>query len=127
MKAHLGYRYVIRGCNLKKSGLRKSNLTLTLTIENTGFSNTLKPFETCVLLKNTETEAYSSVPFNIDLRTLTGVQKKSFTAKIPVKDLERGSYEIYFSVKDETSGQMILFGNKNEVTKDGYLLGHLEK
>ena len=127
VKAHLGYRYVIRGCNLKKSGLRKSNLTFTLTIENTGFSNTLKPFETSVFLKNTETKACSYVPFNIDLRILTSGQKKSFTAKLPVKDLERGSYEIYFSVKDETSGQMILFGNKNEVTKDGYLLGHLEK
>ncbi|MGN0359375.1 MAG: hypothetical protein ACI4EM_01400, partial [Hominisplanchenecus sp.] len=69
----------------------------------------------------------TTVPLSADLRKLESGQKKSFTVKLPVKDLERGSYEIYFSVKDETSGQMILLGNQNETTKDGYLLGQLEK
>ena len=40
-----------------------------------------------------------------------------------MKDLESGNYEIYFSVIDETSGQIILLGNENEMTEDGYLLG----
>ena len=47
--------------------------------------------------------------------------------KLPVKDLKHGRYQIYFSVTDETSGEMILLGNKNEATDDGYLLGQLEK
>ena len=127
MQAHLGYRYLIRTCKLKKSGFLTPCLTLTLTLQNNGFSNTLKPFTTSVLLKNTETGTYTTVPLSADLRKLESGQKKSFTVKLPVKDLERGSYEIYFSVKDETSGQMILLGNQNETTKDGYLLGQLEK
>jgi len=49
------------------------------------------------------------------------------TVKLPVKDLENGRYEIYFTVKEENSGQMILFGNENKATKNGYLLGQLEK
>ena len=52
-------------------------------------------------------------------------KKKSFTVKIPVKDIKQGNYEIYFSVTDETSGQKILLGNKNEMTEDGYLVGRL--
>ena len=127
IQAHLGYRYLIRTCKLKKSGFLTPCLTLTLTLQNNGFSNTLKPFTTSVLLKNTETGTYTTVPLSADLRKLESGQKKSFTVKLPVKDLERGSYEIYFSVKDETSGQMILLGNQNETTKDGYLLGQLEK
>ena len=43
-----------------------------------------------------------------------------------MKDLEHGSYQIYVSVKDEASGQIILLGNQNEITPDGYLLGQLE-
>ena len=54
-------------------------------------------------------------------------QTKSFTVKLPMNELERGKYGIYFSITDETSGQMILLGNKNEITDDGYLLGQLEK
>ena len=127
MQTHLGYRYLIRTCKIKKSGLIKPDVTLTLTLQNNGFSNTLKPFQTSVILKNVETGACTDVPLNADLRKLGSGQKKSFTVKLPVKDLERGSYQIYFSVKDETSGQIILLGNENEATDEGYLLGQLEK
>ena len=127
MKAHLGYRYLIRSCKIKKSGWIIPKLTLTLTMENNGFSNTLKPFQTTVLLKNTETGTCNTAPLDADLRKLGSRQKKSYTVKLPVKDLERGSYQIYFSVKDETSGQTILFGNTNEVRDEGYLIGQLEK
>ena len=123
IKAHLGYRYLIHSCQIKKSGFIIPRLTLTLSLQNTGFSNTLKPFKTSILLKNTTTGECINVPFNADLRELGSGQKKSFTVKLPVKDLEPGSYEIYFSVIDETSGQMILLGNKNEATEDGYLMG----
>ena len=52
MQAHLGYRYLIRSCKLKKSVWINPKLALTLTLENNGFSNTLKPFETTILFKN---------------------------------------------------------------------------
>ena len=126
VQAHLGYRYLIRSCKIKKFGCLNPKLTLTLTLQNNGFSNTLKLFQASVLLKNTKTGTCTIVPSNADLRKIGSGQKKSFTVKLPVKDLEQGSYEIYFSVTDDTSGQMILLGNTNEATKDGYLVGHLE-
>lgn len=127
VQAHLGYRYLIRACRLKTSGFLNPKLTLTLTLQNDGFSNTLRPFCTSVVLKNKNTGEATHVPFHADLRTLGNGQKKSFTGTLPVKDLKHGSYQIYFSVKDETSGQMILLGNENEATLDGYLIGQLEK
>ena len=127
IKEHLGYRYFIRSCQIKKSGLIIPDLTLSLTIQNDGFGNTLKPFATTILLKNTTTGQSITVPLNADLRTLGSGQTKSFTFKLPVKELEQGIYQIYFSAKDETTGQMILLGNQNEVTDNGYLLGQLEK
>ena len=105
----------------------KPEFTLSLTLQNNGFSTTLKPFQTSIVLKDIKTGACTYVPFRTDLRKLGSGQKKSFSVKLPMKDLECGSYQIYFSVKDETSGQMILLGNKNEATDTGYLLGQLNK
>ena len=81
----------------------------------------------CDKVQAAETGECISVPFGADLRKLCSGQKRSFTLKLPVKDLKHGRYQIYFSVTDETSGEMILLGNKNEATDDGYLLGQLEK
>ena len=127
VQAHLGYRYLIRTCKMKKLGWLIPKLTLTLTMENNGFANTLKPFQTTVLLKNTETGTCTTVPMDADRRRLGSVQKKSYSVKLPVQELERGSYQIYFSVKDEASGQTILLGNTNEAADAGYLIGQLEK
>ena len=127
MQAHLGYRYLIRSCKIKKIGFIKPDFTLTLTLQNNGFANTLKPFQTTILLKNTETGTGTIVPFDVHLQKLGSGQKKSYTVQLPVQELERGSYQIYFSVKDETNGQMILLGNTNKAADAGYLIGQLEK
>ena len=127
IKAHLGYRYLIESCKIKKSGFIKPKLTLHLTLKNSGFSGTLKPFDTFVILINEETGERISLPFNADLRKLGGGNKKAFTARLPVKELKRGGYLIYFSVKDKTSGQTVFLGNKNKFTQNGYLLGRLNK
>lgn len=127
VKAHLGYRYLIKSCTIKKTGVLRPVLNLTLTLQNDGFSNTLKPFEASVTFLNTTTGTPLTIPLEADLRTLCSGQKKSFTVQIPVKDLENGTYEIYVSVKDASNGQMILLGNENELNEYGYLSGQLEK
>lgn len=127
IKAHLGYRYLIDCCKIKKSGLIKPDYTLYLTIKNSGFSNTLKPFEASVMLVSAKTGEGTSVPLNADLRSIGGGDKKTFTAKLPIKESEQGEYLIYFSVKDKASGQTVLLGNNNEITNNGYLLGRLQK
>lgn len=123
IKAHLGYRYIIDSCEIKKSGLIKPDYALNLTVKNTGFSSTLIPFETSLTLINEKTGEHIAVPFDADLRSLGSGNKKTFTAKLPVKELNRGYYLLYFSVKDKVSGQTVFLGNENEVTKNGYLLG----
>lgn len=127
VKAHLGYRYVIDFCKLKKQSLINPDFSLEITIKNVGFSNSFKPFKLSVTLKNEETRECTLVPFDADLRSVMSGNKKSFTAKLPVKALSKGKYFVYLSATDKESGQTIFFGNTNEITKDGYLLGRLEK
>lgn len=127
IKSHLGYRFVLDTCKIKKSGLLRPDYTLKITVKNSGFSNALKQFETDVTLLGEKTGECISVPFDADLRTVESGNKKTFTATLPVKVLKQENYLIYFSVKDKSSGKTILLGNKNEITKNGYLIGRLKK
>lgn len=127
IKSHLGYRYIIESSKIKKRGLIKPDYILCIKVRNAGFSNTLKNFEADVRLINEETGACTYFPFNIDFASLESGSKKIFTSKLPVKTLKKGSYLVYFSVKDKISGQTILLGNKNDITESGYLLGRLKK
>lgn len=127
IEAHLGYRYLIDSCKIKNTGFFKSEHTLCLTIRNSGFSNTLKPFESSVTLINKETEDFVRIQLDADFENIGSENKKTFTAKLPVKELKQGEYLVYFSVKDKSSGQTVFLGNENEITEYGYLLGRLKK
>lgn len=127
IKAHLGYRYFIDSVGLKKSGFLRSEYTLEITVKNSGFSNTLKPFESSVTLINKETEDCVRIPIDADFECIGSKSKKTFTATLPVKELKQGEYLIYFSVKSETGGQTVFMANESDITKYGYLLGRLKK
>lgn len=127
INAHLGYRYFIDSCKLKKSGFLRSEYTLEITVKNSGFSSTLKPFESAVTLINKETEDCVRIPIDADFECIGSESKKTFTATLPVKELKQGEYLIYFSVKSKTGGQTVFMANENDITKYGYLLGRLKK
>ena len=127
INAHLGYRYFIDSCKLKKSGFLRSEYTLEITVKNSGFSSTLKPFESSVTLINKETEDCVRIPIDADFECIGSESKKTFTATLPVKEVKQGEYLIYFSVKSKTGGQTVFMANENDITKYGYLLGRLKK
>ena len=127
IKAHIGYRYFIDSCKLKKSGFLRPEYTLEITVKNNGFSGTLKPFESAVTLINKETEDCVRIPIDADFECIGNESKKTFTAKLPVKELKQGEYLIYFSVKSKIGGQTVFMANESDITKYGYLLGRLKK
>lgn len=127
IKAHLGYRYSIDSFRIKRSGLLNTDYTLCLTVKNSGFSNTLKSFKSTITLINEETANYVAIPISADFKSIGSGNKKTFTARLPVKELKQGDYLIYFSVNDVSNGQAIILGNKNKITENGYLLGRLKK
>lgn len=127
IKSHLGYRYFIDSCKLKKSGFLRAEYTLEITVKNSGFSSTLKPFESSVTLINKETEDCIRIPTDADFECIGSESKNTFTVTLPVKKLKQGEYLIYFSVKSKTDGQTVYMANENDITKNGYLLGRLKK
>ena len=124
--AHLGYRYTVRQFTLRKNGLFKPRLSLQLTLENTGFGNTLKMFETAILFQNTTTEETFRLPLRFDFRELKSGQKKTLTASLPLKSLPHGTYELFFSVTDSATGKQIALANISYNEANGLPLGQLD-
>lgn len=125
IKAHLGYRYFIDSCKIKKSGIINSVFILSLTLKNSGFSSALMPISATVTLLKEKNGESISLPLESDLRKLGGGEKKTFTVKLPLKNLKKGEYLIYFSLKDKTSGHIIALANKNKPQEYGLFLGKL--
>lgn len=125
IKAHLGYRYVVRSATVGNRGFRKPRLTLTL--ENTGFANTLKPFEAQLLLRNTQTHETLSVPVFFDFRTLKSGQTATLTATLPGKELSKGTWQVFFSITDNATGTRIALANTTYTKETGLLLGQLDE
>lgn len=126
VKAHLGYRYVARNATAQRQGLLRPHLTLSLTLENTGFGNTLKPFEAEYLLQNTLTGQTLSIPISYDLRTLKSGRRATLTASLPGKELPEGIYQVFFSVTDGETGRQIALANTAYTEGKGLLIGQLE-
>lgn len=125
IKSHLGYRFFTDSCKIRKSGIINSDLNLNLTLKNSGFSCALMPLQATVTLLNGKSGECISVPLDADLRKLGGGEKKTFTVKLPLKNLKKGEYLICFSVKDKTSEHIIALANNNKPREYGLLLGKL--
>ena len=124
IQEHLGYRYRI--LTVQQLPALTRDISLSVTIQNDGFTNARNPFETSLILKHASTGTCTSIPFSTDLHTLDRGQKKSFPVKIPRKTLSQGIHQVYLSIRDSRSGQQIRLGNTNELISHGYLLGHLK-
>ena len=127
IKAHLGYRYLIDSCKIKKSGIFSPSCALCLTVKNTGFSNAYKPFETSLTLVSAKTGEKICVPIDLKLETLGSREKNSCKVNLPIGEIKDGEYRIYLAVKDMTDGQTVLLGNEMEIAENGYLIGRLTK
>lgn len=126
VKAHLGYRFTVRDCVLQRQGRLRSRLQLRVSLENTGFSNTLRPFSAAFLLRDSQTGAAQTVPIQFDLRELGSGQTRTLTAEIPFAQLPGNPCELYLSVTDTATGEQIALANTAYASGNGVLLGRLE-
>ena len=126
VQPHLGYRYTARAFTLRKQGFLSPQLSFQLELENTGFGNTLKPFDGAFLLRNVQTGDTCRLPLAFDFRSLTSGQTKTLTASLPVRDLSKGTWQLFFSVTDPATGGQIALANTTLVSENGVPLGQLE-
>ena len=123
--SHLGYRYVLRSSEVSFSQFRDKTATLSISIENTGFSNSYYPFALSVKLINRETKKSITLTSDKDSSYFRCGTTNTLTFSLNVRDYKPGIYDIYFLTTDTSSGESIRYANQMNMTKNGYRIGSL--
>lgn len=99
MRAHLGYRYVIRSAKMTNSADAGGKFELKFDVENTGFANAPKEKEVEVILTDGSTSfTYTS---DIDPRDWKSGTKTSEDIKIDLpKTITGGDWEVYLRISN---------------------------
>lgn len=129
MKARLGYRFVLRECRMQQD-FWKDTLHVELDVSNSGFAPIYKACEASFVFvpQSSEGKTYS-VNVEQNLSELAGGNEtdriSTIQTTIPLHDLERENYDVYFQLKDQATGEMIQFANEQECEAEGYKIGQI--
>ena len=129
MKARLGYRFVLRECRMQQD-FWKDTLHVELDVSNSGFAPIYKACEACFVFvpQSSEGKTYS-VNVEQNLPELAGGNEtdriSTIQTTIPLHDLERENYDVYFQLKDQATGEEIQFANEQECEAEGYQIGQI--
>lgn len=129
MKARLGYRFVLRECRMQQD-FWKDTLHVELDVSNSGFAPIYKACEACFVFvpQSSEGKTYS-VNVEQNLSELAGGNEtdriSTIQTTIPLHDLERENYDVYFQLKDQATGEVIQFANEQECEAEGYQIGQI--
>lgn len=130
MERHLGYRLVLRAAALNYNW-QTDRLTAEITMQNVGLAPIYREAEVKLVLYDRErgTEYTYLLNSEQDIRNLVGgteaQELMSLSWELPMGGLPQGELEVYFSVTDVLSEEMILFGNEQDPDRLGYRVGTL--
>lgn len=123
--AHLGYRYVLRDSWMTGTEGFRSQPTLHITLENTGFSPAYRSFDTEILLQNTSSGEKISLPVAFDNRTLLPGKLHTLSVSMDISSLPRGTWQVSLSMADQTTGISIQFANGGHSSEEEVVCGQL--
>lgn len=122
---HLGYRYVLRDSSCRWGFLSRKTALISLTLENVGFSPCYRPLEIRVHAVSQKGKV-TALPVDTDLRRLASGNSVSLNANWKVRDLEHGTYKLYFQIWDNTLEREILLANTLQHGEYGYCFASVE-
>ena len=124
--SHLGYRYVLRSSACTFDTWEDDTASLTLEIENTGFSSSYRSFSVSVLTVNTESQETFETAIDTDSRYWASQSSVSLSLPLDVRSYATGSYAVYFKITDPSSGEQIALANSLDQSDYGYRIASLE-
>ena len=105
---HLGYRFRIKDVSVSLKDKKEELLTLTVTIENTGFANIYQEVSLRLIGIDEDGEQFSQ-EFKYDMRELHSGSTQTISAEIaPV------NCELYLAASLKKNGKRIYFANQSE-------------
>lgn len=125
--AHLGYRYELKEVKCDYKTFQKEGAQVEITIKNTGFAPSYKTFDivmtVCDMEGNRVYEKGGSSEYNTALWYPD--QEYLLTCTLPVAELGKGNYNVYFTILNQSTAEQILLAVEEQPEKEGYLLGTL--
>lgn len=128
MKNRLGYRLVLKECRMQQD-FWKDTLQIELDIRNVGFAPIYKECEASLIFCPKEEGIMYQMKVEQNLTKLAGGndtgQMETIQATIPLHNLSKTNYDVYFLLRDKASGKVIYFGNEQDCESNGYKIGQL--
>ena len=99
IRAHLGYRFVLRSCKLTDTAAPGDKLDLDFTVENTGFSEAPRSKETEILLSDGKTVYTFTTDINAANWLSASTDHESLSIDLP-ETLHGGEWKVYLRISD---------------------------
>lgn len=134
VERHLGYRLFIEKAVIKEQnkeegyGTESSEmLSVDIQMKNAGFAPIYEEPELSLIFYNEDEPRLLSYHVSGSVQELAGgnESEKSITlhTDVPVSELGKGTYQVYFSIVDPDSGEHIQLANEEEEEQYGYPIG----
>ena len=121
---HLGYRFVVRGAQVKTEGWLRKTATLTVEVENVGFAPRYTPGRVEIVFQPEE----GGEPVVTEAETDVRGWKPGETVRISAEAPEGiGRYEVFLRAAGGQNGEPILFANEGTHADGAVALGVLTK
>ncbi len=112
IRDHIGYRFVIRNCELEPSAEQGESFKLNFQVENTGFANPIRPQKAEILLEKDGN--YTVQEIDLDSREWYSCTTSEENVEISVPgNLEAGEWNVYLRLS--VGNQSISEGNLRTV------------
>lgn len=118
--SHLGYRYALTASEFEFQPLKDDAAVLRITIENSGFSASLRMFSSELTAVNQETGNVYRIPIDADSRCWPGSDSATLSVSLNVRDWQTGNYVLYYSLKDPVLDRRIALANALVTPDCGY-------
>lgn len=126
IERHLGYRLLIAGTNLGYNRKRQC-VSVEVSLRNVGFAPLYKDPKISVILYNEAEDEVLSKKMSCAVRELIGGKEsdklRTASAQIPVNELSKSEYKVYFLMEDPDTQRHILLANEQEEEEYGYHIG----
>lgn len=122
---HLGYRYAVRSSDFFFEDSQMKDATLSIVLENIGFSNSYKAFDVTLSLMNEANGLEFTLPVQTDTRFWDTDSQTVLEIPLELYKLTHETYHIFLNINDPGTGYPIYLANTGTKNGTGCFVGSL--
>lgn len=120
---HLGYRYSILSSECSFDTFRNAKAALTVTLENSGFSVSYRPFISMITILHEDGSVCDTIWVDTDVRFWQSGEQTTWNVPLDIRAYRDGAYQIYYRLYDPKTHRQISLANNIPTSNYGYYIG----